>query len=86
MAETYQVGINNMAFNPASLTVKAGDTVVWTNQMGFPHTVAPDNGEFPSSGDIDPNGGTFSHTFSAAGSVPYHCEIHPFMKGTVIVT
>ena len=32
-----------------------------------------------------PYGQTFSHTFAAAGSVPYHCSIHPFMKGTVTV-
>jgi plastocyanin len=85
MAETHKVTINNMAFNPGSVTISTGDTVEWTNQMGFDHTVTPDKSEFPSSGHIEPQA-TFSHTFSAAGSVAYHCEIHPRMKGTVIVT
>jgi plastocyanin len=84
MAE-HQVAINNMRYNPASITISSGDIVVWTNQMGFAHTVTPDNGEFQGSGRI-PAQGKFSHTFSAAGSVAYHCEIHPAMKGTVIVT
>jgi plastocyanin len=48
------------------------------------HTVTPDKSGFPSSGHIKPQA-TFSHTFSASGSVAYHCQIHPFMKGTVIV-
>jgi plastocyanin len=85
MAETHKVTINNMAFNPASITISNGDTVEWTNQMAFDHTVTPDNDEFPSSGHIKPQA-KFSCTFSATGSVAYHCQIHPFMKGTVTVT
>jgi plastocyanin len=85
MAQTHKVNIQNMKFDPASITVAVGDTVEWSNKMGFAHTVAPDGGEFPSSGKIEPNK-TFSHVFDKAGSVPYHCEIHTQMKGTVIVT
>ena len=85
MAESHKVIINNMAFNPASVTISTGDTVEWTNQMTMDHTVTPDKSEFPSSGHIKPQA-TFLHTFSARGSVAYHCQIHPFMKGTVIVT
>ena len=85
MAKTQTVSISNMAFNPNSVTVVVGDTVEWTNQMGVDHTVNPDNNEFPASGHIGP-GKTFSHAFDASGTIAYHCEIHPFMKGTVIVT
>ena len=87
MAETHQVAINNMAFNPASLAIKAGDTVVWTNQMTIRHTVTNDKtGEPPDSGPIEPQD-TFSYAFSAPGSVAYHCEFHRrAMKGTVTVT
>jgi plastocyanin len=85
MAQTQPVTIDNMAFNPASVTISVGDTVEWTNQMTFDHTVTPDNGEFPSSGHIKPQA-KFSHTFTASGTVSYHCEIHPFMKGTVVVS
>lgn len=37
--KTYQVEIRGMQFVPASLTVKVGDTVVWTNHDVLPHTV-----------------------------------------------
>jgi plastocyanin len=42
MAESHKVTINNMAFNPASVTISTGDTVEWTNQMTMDHTVTPD--------------------------------------------
>lgn len=39
-----------------------------------------------SSGNI-PNGGVFQHTFSTAGSFPYHCLIHGTgMAGSVTVS
>jgi plastocyanin len=82
MAEK-RIDITEMSF-PANTPVAKGDTVVWTNKMRMPHTVTADNGEFDSR--LPPNG-SFSHTFSTAGSVPYHCKIHPDdMKGTVTVT
>jgi len=78
-----QVTIQNFSFSPASVTVKVGDTVTWTNQDSSTHTVVADNGEF-KSGNLG-NGATFSFTFSAAGTFAYHCSIHSTMKGTVVV-
>ena len=85
MPNSYAVAIENMQFNPASAGIQKGDSVTWTNRMGMPHTVTPDNDEFPGSGPIGPNQ-TFSHTFADAGTIAYHCEIHPNMTGTVIIT
>jgi plastocyanin len=85
MAKTCKVDIQGMTFNPASVTIAKGDTVEWTNLMGMAHTVAPDSDEFPGSGAIGRNE-KFSHVFDAAGTVDYHCEIHPSMTGKVIVT
>ena len=85
MVKTCKVEIKDMKFDPANVTVAKGDTVEWTNKMGMAHTVAPDNDEFPGSGAIGQDE-TFSHVFDAAGTVDYHCEIHPFMTGTVVVT
>jgi amicyanin len=85
MAKTHKVDIQGMKFVPDNVPIAAGDTVEWTNRMGMPHTVKPDGNEFPSSGAIAPSK-TFSHVFDAAGTVAYHCEIHPFMKGKVVVT
>jgi plastocyanin len=75
--------IENFAFSPATLTVKAGTTVTWTNRDSAPHTVTSDAGAFGS--DTMPRGGTYQFTFSQPGTFTYHCSIHPSMKGTVIV-
>ena len=78
-----QISIQNFSFSPASVTVKAGDTVTWTNNDSATHTVTGDKNEF-NSGDVAP-GATFSFTFKTAGTVDYHCAIHPSMKGTITV-
>jgi plastocyanin len=80
----YSVNISNMAFSPATYTVKAGITVTWTNNDNMIHTVTANDSSF-SSGNI-PAGGNYSRTFTAAGTYPYHCTIHPGMKGTIVVT
>jgi plastocyanin len=80
---TVQVIMNNRSYDPATVTIKAGDTVTWVNQDAPQHDVVADNGEFKS--DLFDKGGTFSFTFSTAGTYPYHCSIHPGMTGTVIV-
>jgi plastocyanin len=77
------VTISNFAFTPATLTVKVGTTVVWTNKDSTAHTVTADDGTF-NSGNVAP-GATYSYTFAKAGTVVYHCAIHTYMKGTVIV-
>jgi plastocyanin len=77
------VSIVNMSFSPANLTVAVGSTVKWTNNDAMTHTVTADNASF-DSGNIA-GGGTFSKTFSTAGSYPYHCTIHPGMTGTITV-
>ncbi len=77
------VDIKNFAYVPASITIKVGETVTWTNSDSVTHTVTGDNGEF-DSGNLD-SGKTFSFTFQTAGTFTYHCTIHPNMKGTVIV-
>jgi plastocyanin len=79
-----QVTIDNFAFAPATLTVKVGGTVTWTNRDEEPHTVAATDGSFHSPGMG--TGATFSHTFPTAGKFDYVCSIHPSMHGTVVVT
>ena len=78
------VSIDNFAFAPATLTVRAGSTVTWTNRDEEPHTVAATDGSFHSPGMG--TGATFSHTFPTAGKFDYVCSIHPSMHGTVVVT
>ena len=78
------VSIDNFAFSPATLTVRAGSTVTWTNRDEEPHTVVANDGSFHSPGMGSQ--ATFSFTFSKAGTYDYVCSIHPFMRATVVVT
>jgi plastocyanin len=74
------------SFDPATVTVKAGTQVVWTNTSDAPHTVTSDTaGVFGSPGNITQNQ-TFMFTFTTAGTFPYHCNVHPYMKATITVT
>ncbi|MBK5288749.1 MAG: nitrite reductase, copper-containing [Acidimicrobiia bacterium] len=71
------------AFGPATVHVKAGETVEWINGDIIVHTVTADDKSF-DSGDI----GKAKHwrrKFTKPGTYTYHCTPHPFMKGTVIV-
>jgi plastocyanin len=77
------VAIANFAFSPASLTVKVGTKVTWTNNDSTAHTVTADQGAFDSQ-TVDP-GGTFSFTFNHAGTFTYHCAIHSSMTATITV-
>jgi len=81
---TDAVGIKNFAFSPATITVTAGSTVVWTNDDSIQHDITFDGGGIASS--VLNHNDTFSHTFPTAGTYHYICSIHPFMHGTVIVT
>ena len=78
-----QVAMKSFAFDPASVSIKVGESVTWTNNDSATHTVVADNGEFKSS-DIA-KGATFTFKFDKAGTYPYHCGIHPSMTGTVVV-
>jgi len=82
---TNTVAVRNFAFSPASVTVKAGSTVTWTNQDQDPHdVVAMNDGPFHSP-PLN-TGQSFSYTFTKPGRFDYLCTIHPFMTATVVVT
>jgi plastocyanin len=68
---------------PASLTIVKAAKVTWMNDDSTTHTVTSDTGAF-ESGNLSP-GNSFTHQFNDAGTFPYHCSIHTFMKGTVTV-
>ncbi|MBI5798168.1 cupredoxin family copper-binding protein [Candidatus Woesearchaeota archaeon] len=81
---TIKINIQNFAFSPAEITIKAGDTIDWENKDSAPHTVTSDTGSELSSQTLK-NGDTFSHTFTSPGVYDYHCTIHPSMTAKVIV-
>ena len=79
--------IRDMAFLPASVTVKVGTTVTWTNQDPYVHTVTGDGTNAPKgfdSGNLS-TGKSYSFTFTTPGTFTYHCKIHPQLIGSVIV-
>ncbi len=78
------VGIDNFTFNPATVTVKAGTTVTWTNKDDIPHGIAATNNAFKRSQALDTDD-SFSFTFTTPGTYQYFCYIHPHMTGTIVV-
>ena len=96
------VNIQDFSFSPASVTVKVGTTVQWTNRGPSAHTTTSDGGVWNSGnlagpsagggyGDGGSPGGTFRFKFTTAGSFTYHCSLHPpsaypGFTGTVTVT
>jgi YVTN family beta-propeller protein len=78
------ITIQGMAFSPLAVTVKAGETITWTNQDSITHTVTSNDAKW-DSGNLDP-GKSFQFTFAQPGTYAYHCSIHPFMTGTITVT
>jgi plastocyanin len=79
----HKVEISNMAFRPKELTIKAGDTVRWTNSDDMEHT-ATDKGRKWNTGGIGANRSK-SITFDTPGTYDYFCKIHTNMKGRIIV-
>jgi plastocyanin len=78
-----KINISGFAFDPATITIKVGQAVTWTNQDSVVHTVVASDNSWSS--DSLETGASFSHTFDTAGTFTYICGVHPSMKGTVIV-
>jgi len=75
--------IEEMAFSPAVMKVKAGTEVEWRNRDSSTHTVTAQDGSFASPPmDLD---GVFRKKFSKPGTYSYTCEMHPFMSGKIVV-
>ncbi len=80
------VTMKNLAFSPATVQAKVGQTVQWTNQDTPPHNVVYVSGpKFASSGTLNA-GDKFTLKLTQAGTIHYICSIHPFMKATIVVT
>jgi len=74
---------HSWTFQPNTLTVAVGETVVWTNAGHANHTVTANDKPF-DSGNLAP-GQSFSWTASQPGTYAYFCSYHPWMTGTVTV-
>jgi plastocyanin len=77
------VDINHFAFHPPTLHVNKGAKVSFTNSSDVTHTATASGGSF-NTNRIKP-GTTKVVQFTRKGTFAYHCEIHPFMKGKIVV-
>ena len=71
-----------MAFSPARVEARVGDTIEWVNKDAFAHTATVKGGwevmlPVKKSGSV---------TVDKAGTIDYFCRFHPNMKGTIDVT
>jgi len=77
------VTIINFAFQPVDISAKPNEVIGFTNTGSAPHTATLDEGDCKTP---TLNGGDSGGlTFSAAGTYPFHCSIHPAMKGTIVI-
>ena len=78
------ISIDNFSFTPATLTVRAGTTVTWTNKDDIPHGIASSNKAFARSKALDTDD-SYSFTFTTPGTYQYFCYLHPHMVGSIVV-
>ena len=87
---SHDVDVSNYEFNPAEITIQAGDEVIWTNSEGS-HNVNGSQSLFPSNPESFGNevgtGWVYSHAFTMPGTYDYQCDPHASlgMTGRVIV-
>ena len=84
-ATTVDAAIADFKFDPANVTASVGDVITWTNADSAPHAVGLDDGSCSMQGNIA-QGQKKSLAFSQAGTFPFHCTVHPDMKGTITIS
>jgi plastocyanin len=75
--------MKNIGFQPASLTVNRGDTIVWKNEDFVPHTATARDGSWDSKA-IDADS-SWRYVAGESGRYSYYCVFHPTMGGTIEV-
>ena len=77
------VTIEGFAFAPPAITAEVGQEITWENHDPADHTVTGEDGSFDSG--TMAQGATFKTTFDSPGEYRYICELHPGMRGNVVV-
>jgi plastocyanin len=78
------ISIHDFKFSPATISVRSGARITVTNSDSAPHTVTADDGHSFDSGTVQQGASASIHA-PGPGTYAYHCTIHPFMTGTVVV-
>ncbi|MGK4592614.1 cupredoxin domain-containing protein [Amycolatopsis sp. w19] len=84
-AATQQVMMQDYAYGPAALTVRAGDTVTWMQHDQAPHDVVTTSAPVAFRSPQLSAGQSWSYTFTKPGTYSYYCSVHPDMRATVTV-
>lgn len=83
LSGSVSITIKNYKYAPATIKVKKGTKITWTNEDVAGHTVTADNGSWESK--LLAKGGTYEKTFDSVGTFAYHCAPHPYMKASIEV-
>lgn len=83
--EAVMVEIEGLVYEPSLVEVPVGATAQWVNEDRAEHTVTSEAEGGPLRSEAFGEGGAFAHTFERPGEFRYFCEVHPFMKGIVVV-
>ena len=77
------VHIKDFKYHPPALTIHVGNRVTFVNDDDEAHTVTATDKSFDSEG-LD-TAGMWQHVFNNPGTYHYFCELHPYMKATIVV-
>jgi len=81
------VRVADFSFTPSTIMVHVGQTVTWIfDQPDAPHNVHSTSGPTQIDSGTPQGKGTFAYTFNSVGTYKYMCQVHPNMRGTVVVT
>ncbi|MGH1575177.1 cupredoxin domain-containing protein [Methylobacterium sp. P31] len=82
-AETIRIRVEDLAFVPAHVSARVGDTIEWVSRDFVAHTATERDGRW----DVAiPAGGTGHVVLMQAGEAEYYCRYHPTMRGRISVT
>ena len=86
-AKSITVTMKSLSYDPKSLEVDIGDTVVWTNSSLTKHTAtSDDDGKTFNTGEVKPDDKSSPVKFDKVGEFKYHCKIHGrSMSGAIVV-
>ena len=80
------VDMKDIKYVPAEITIKASETIQWTNSDSVTHTVTKQSGPGQDfdSGNIAQEK-TYERAFTSKGTINYFCKIHPNQRGVIRV-
>lgn len=77
--------LGSQSYSPSPATVSVGQSVAWKNGDTVAHTATQDGSGGFDTGSIAPGATSAPITMATAGTLTYHCSIHPSMTGTLTV-